>query len=266
MAPRVAKTTVKTVDAIIKRKWDAGLDEEDPDVPGHYLYYTRDKTTFTATQANAREFTLTARTKLDKTAAEKLTAKGGLFGEGPLGAAKKGFKALETRVPAATALAAVAAKASKVTAGVGGGGGSTGEEGKGKGGGSNRKPKEEVANVLKAKTPADQARDLAHKCLEDSAKARTLLEKLHGVIKAESMIDSLKAHSEFFTGCYHKWMAKIKAGETEEADYAKLSAEIVVQRKPFVDDYDFAQAVATGIHKPKKDPKTKAKAKTKSST
>ena len=36
------KADIKTVDEIIKRKWDAGLCEEDPDVPGNYQYYARD--------------------------------------------------------------------------------------------------------------------------------------------------------------------------------------------------------------------------------
>ena len=49
------KPDIKTVDEIIKRKWDAGLYEEDPDVPGHYLYYARDKTTFAASHASHRE-------------------------------------------------------------------------------------------------------------------------------------------------------------------------------------------------------------------
>ena len=266
------KPDFKTVDAIIKRKWDAGLYEEDPDAPGHYLYYARGKTTFTSSHASHRELTLRARAKLDKTAAEKLTSKGGLFGEDDAaGVTKKGFKTLEAPkqiVPAVAALAlrtvkgaAVAAASSDSKAGADNGeGGKRTQKGSGKG----LREQNQKSKQLHAKTPVEKAREIAHKCLEDSAKARTLLEKLTGIQMAESMREGLNKHATFFTDFYHKLMAMVREDKTEEADYAPLLAEIVVQRKPYQDDYEFAQTVATGLHKPKSAARGKAKAKAKS--
>ena len=168
----------KTVNEIIKRKTTEGLWEEDPDVPGHYLYYARDKTTFAATHANSRELTLDARTKLDKTAAAKLTGKGGMFGDDAAGVAKKGLKTLEAPTRTTSAASWLTSKALKAAgsaaaAGASGDGSSAAVAGKG-GGKVGKGGKDKKAKELKAKTPVEKARDLAGTCLEDSAKARTL--------------------------------------------------------------------------------------------
>ena len=254
-----------TVNKIIARKTQDGLFEEDDDMPDseeHRLYYCRKKTTFTASNSSSRVLTLSGKSTVGKDAVKRLTGKDGVFGEDPEGTTKVTFKPAAAATPKVSSASAAEASTAVKEAGEKAGPPvrmpQTGLEKNSRKAGKLGAKK---SKQMQPQTPAERAKDMAIKCLEDSSKARTLSEKLHGVKLAESITQSLRGHCDCFTERYHTLMALVQTGGEEEACFAAVFAEVVLRRQGFKADMDFASTVCTGIHKPKAKKKGTPKAK-----
>ena len=186
---------------IIARKTQDGLFEEDDDMPDseeHRLYYCRKKTTFTASNSSSRVLTLSGKSTVGKDAVKRLTGKDGVFGEDPEGTTKVTFKPAAAATPkVSSASAAEASTAVKEAGEKAGPPVRMPQTGFDKNSRKAGKLGAKKSKQMQPQTPAERAKDMANKCLEDSSKARTLSEKLHGVKLAESITQSLRGHCDF---------------------------------------------------------------------